>query len=111
MNPLAKHRKTTPAENTDIAKLAEVVEGLTQQVRNLALILDEVREELIWAVRNDKFTCEGASRQYVASRLAVSPTERADDEEPTHEKQPVLPSSSAAQPTDSTGNNQRTLFS
>ena len=80
-SPLRKQSKPSAApESRDIAKLAEVVEGLTHQVRQLALILDEVREDLVWAVRNDKFHCAGHSQQYVASYTA-RPPEAEDDEE------------------------------
>jgi len=44
------------------------------------LILDEVREDLIWAVRNDKFSCPGHSQQYVANYTSTPVVE--DDEEP-----------------------------
>ncbi len=80
-SPLRKQSKPAAApESPDIAKLAEVVEGLTQQVRQLSLILDEVREDLVWAVRNDKFHCAGHSQQYVA-RYTAPPPEAEDDEE------------------------------
>ncbi len=80
-SPLRKQSKPTPApESSDIAKLAEVVAGLTHQVEHLAMILDEVREDLVWAVRNDKFHCAGHSQQYVASYTAPKPTEDEDDE-------------------------------
>jgi hypothetical protein len=77
---LRKQPKPAPApESSDIAKLAEVVEGLTHQVQHLAMILDEVREDLVWAVRNDKFHCAGHSQQYVASYTAPQP-DPAEDE-------------------------------
>ena len=73
-SPLRKQSKPAPApETSDIAKLAAVVEGLTHQVQNLAMILDEVREDLVWAVRNDKFHCVNHSQQYVASYTAPPP--------------------------------------
>lgn len=75
---LRKKAKPSSAEDPDIAKLAEVVTALTHQVRQLALILDEVREELIWAVRNDKFHAAGHSSRYVASNL---PTESTDEDD------------------------------
>jgi hypothetical protein len=71
-----------PADASEVSKLTEVVEHLAVQVRQLALILDEVREELVWAVRNDKFTCAGASHRYVAERLTEPPPEVQDDDEP-----------------------------
>ena len=81
-SPLRKQSKPTPApESSDIAKLAEVVEGLTHQVQHLAMILDEVREDLVWAVRNDKFHCAGHSQQYVATYAAPTPSEAEDDDE------------------------------
>ncbi|GEM_PF-4834361 len=80
-SPLRKQSKPAPApESPDIAKLAEVVEGLTHQVQHLAMILDEVREDLVWAVRNDKFHCAGHSQQYVASYAAPKPPEAEDDD-------------------------------
>lgn len=80
-SPLRKQPKPLPApESSDIAKLAEVVEGLTHQVQHLAMILDEVREDLVWAVRNDQIHCAGHSQKYVAS-YAPPPPEAADDEE------------------------------
>ena len=46
------------------------------------MILDEVREDLIWAVRNDKLTCPNYSQHYVASQIAsASETEDSDDDE------------------------------
>lgn len=71
-----------------MAKLAQVVEGLTLQVKHLAMILDEVREDLVWAVRNDKFHAAGHSQQFVASALPtrdpLPPNE--DDVEPLPEE-------------------------
>ena len=66
---MRKQPSPSPEGQHDIATLAEVVSELSRQVRQLALILDEVREELVWAVRNDKFSAAGASHEYVASRL------------------------------------------
>ena len=82
-SPLRKQPKPAPApESSDIAKLAEVVKGLTHQVQHLALILDEVREDVVWAVRNDKFHCGGHSQKYVASYTAPpAEAETEDDEE------------------------------
>ena len=62
-----------------MAKLAAVVEGLTHHIQHLAMILDEVREDLIWAVRNDKLTCPNYSQHFVASQIA--PPSEADDSE------------------------------
>ena len=68
--PLRKQLKPpTAPEQPDVAKLAAVVEGLTHQVRQLALILDEVREDLVWAVRNDKFHAAGHSQHFVDDYL------------------------------------------
>src|SRR5262245_29786482 len=39
-------------EPEEIDRLAEAVETLTQQLRQLVLVLDEVREDIIWTVRN-----------------------------------------------------------
>jgi len=101
---LPKRPKHTPEEQYDIAQLAEVVAGLTLQVRKLALILDEVREELIWAVRTDRFNAAGASRQYVEKRLPPSAEKEADD------KPPVVPP--PVKPTGSQSDSaNRTLFS
>ena len=90
---LRKQPKPAPApESPDIAKLAEVVQGLTHQVQHLAMILDEVREDLVWAVRNDKFHDAGHSQRYVASQLRE---EAEDDEQPGPvEPAPVLPTAS-----------------
>ncbi len=71
-----------------MAKLAAVVAGLTHHVQHLAMILDEVREDLVWAVRNDKFTCPNYSQHYVASQIAP-PSEAADDEEELHDPPPT----------------------
>jgi len=35
-------------------RLTAAVEALTHQVRHLAMIVDEVREELVWSVRNPR---------------------------------------------------------
>ncbi|MFO0966125.1 MAG: hypothetical protein U0793_11155 [Gemmataceae bacterium] len=86
---MRKPAKPPPApEPPDVAKLAEVVEGLTHQVRQLALILDEVREELIWAVRNDRFHAAGHSQGFVESHTSA-PADDDQDEEP--EQMPVQP--------------------
>ena len=80
--PLSRKPKPAPApESPDVAKLAEVVEGLTHQVQQLALILDEVREDLVWAVRNDKFHAAGHSQQFVERTLAVPSAEKPGDEQ------------------------------
>ena len=63
-----------------MAKLAAVVEGLKHHVQHLAMILDEVREDLIWAVRNDKLTCPNYSQHYVASQIAPKADTEDDDE-------------------------------
>ena len=83
--PLRKQPKPAPAtEQTDVARLSEVVSGLTHQVHQLALILDEIREELVWAVRNDKF-CAGYSQQYVANLTATrEEPEEEELDEPEH---------------------------
>lgn len=52
---VAKRPKSTEPmapNQQDVAKLAEVVRDLAQHVRQLALLLDEIREDLIHAVRN-----------------------------------------------------------
>ena len=43
------------------------------------MILDEVREDLISAVRNDKLTCPNYSQHFVASH--ISPASELDDDE------------------------------
>ena len=78
-------------EPSDIAKLAEVVQGLTHQVQQLALVLDEVREDVVWAVRNDKFHCAGHSQQYVANYTARPPETEEDDEEAIPPPEPLKP--------------------
>lgn len=79
--PLRKQPKPpTAPDESDIAKLAEVVQGLTHQVQLLACILDEIREELIWAIRNDKFTCSEQGQQYATSDTSTPAEE--DEEEP-----------------------------
>lgn len=96
-SPLRKQSKPAPApESADIAKLAEVVEGLTHQVQHLAMILDEVREDLVWAVRNDKFHCAGHSQQYVASYTAPPP--QAQDHEAEQTEPPANPLAKSAVP-------------
>jgi len=57
------------------------VEGLTHQVKHLAMILDEVREDLGWAVRNDKFYAVGHSQNYVNTLIAESDDAEADESE------------------------------
>ena len=91
--------KPAPApEYPDIVKLAQVVEGLTHQVKQLAMILDEVREDLVWAVRNDKFHAVGHSQHYVASYDKPKPPEREDDEEDTTNPPRSEPSHPIAKP-------------
>jgi hypothetical protein len=94
--PLRKQTKPPPAapETSDVAKLAEVVQGLTHQVQHLAMILDEVREDLVWAVRNDKFHCAGQSQQYVASYTQPPPEAKDDGAEETDPPpEPLKPTS------------------
>lgn len=96
-SPLRKQSKpATAPESPDIAKLAEVVEGLTHQVQHLAMILDEVREDLVWAVRNDKFHCAGHSQQYVASYTAPPP--QAQDHEAELTEPPPNPRAKSVVP-------------
>ena len=96
-SPLRKQPKPTSApESADIAKLAEVVQGLTHQVQHLAMILDEVREDLVWAVRNDKFHCAGHSQQYVASYTAPPPDPVDQETKDTDESPPKARKSAAA---------------
>lgn len=102
--------KNTP-DSPDIAKLAEVVQGLTHQVRQLALILDEVREELVWAVRNDKFNCAGASERYVASLTSTGPEEAEEEPEPPKRSSlPPVPVTAAAVPTPTPARSAGSLF-
>lgn len=51
---MAKQPKPAQPESADVAALAGVLRELTYQVRQLALIMDEIREDLLGAVRNDR---------------------------------------------------------
>lgn len=42
-------------ESADLDQLERTVKELVGQVRTLSLIMDEIRDELIYAVRNDRF--------------------------------------------------------
>ena len=93
---------TRPVGNDDVIKLAEVVKRLTQQVQHLAMILDEIREDLVWAVRNDKFTCPNYSQTHVASVMQPDQlgeegesepdetSESVSENSPTHPKKATL---------------------
>lgn len=48
--PESAHR-----EPNDIDRLERTVKELAGQVRSLTLLMDEIRDELIYAVRNDRF--------------------------------------------------------
>ena len=79
-----------------MTKLAAVVEGLKHHVQHLAMILDEVREDLIAAVRNDKLTCPNYSQHFVATQIAPN-----EDEEGLADPPP---------PAKSITSSKRTLF-
>ncbi len=82
-------------------KLTAAVESLTREVRQLGLIMDEIREDLVWAVRNDRL--EPASTN--SWRPSLSST--TEDESP--EAPPVAPPA-AAQDAPSPRADQRSFF-
>ena len=90
-----------------MAKLAAVVEGLKHHVQHLAMILDEVREDLIAAVRNDKLTCPNYSQHFVASQIAPTSEVEDDDEVEDDEEGLADPPPPPAKPIASP---KRTLF-
>ena len=90
MAAMTKRPKHAPAETEEVAALAAAVRELTIQVRQLALIMYEVREDLLGAVRNDQLDpC--ATRRMVDSYLSEGDGELADDES-IPEVSPVSPS-------------------
>ena len=72
-----------------MAALAAVVEGLAHHVQHLAMILDEVREDLVWAVRNDKLTRPNFSQDYAASMRRCD--DRSVDGEPAEAEESPEP--------------------
>ncbi len=85
---MARSTSKAPAvEPQQVDSLAEAVEALTHQVRQLGLIMDEIREDLVHAVRNDYLNPSGSHWRPVASwdretedRDAEPPTEVEKDE-------------------------------
>ena len=61
----------TPSD--DIAELTSAVRELAEQVEVLRNVLDEMRDQLSWALRNDAFS-DGLPRPSVLKRMAADPT-------------------------------------
>ena len=60
--PVPRARKQSPATQTEtgaeaMSRLADGVERVGDELRVVRDVLDEVREEFVWAVRNDRFRC------------------------------------------------------
>lgn len=45
----------TPEEGAQLGRLIEVIEDVAQQLRLIREAVDELREEFVWAIRNDVF--------------------------------------------------------
>jgi hypothetical protein len=103
---MTKRPKPAPVESEDVAALTKVVQELKVQVRELARIMDEVREDLLGAVRNNQLDpC--ATRRMVDGYLEdeeVAAESEADEEPSPVPPPPVRPTGSPQRP-------QRTLFS
>ena len=62
-SPMPRPKKeSTPPTDTDaspdaVERLVDAVERVSQELRVLRDVVDEVREEFVWAVRNDRFRC------------------------------------------------------
>jgi hypothetical protein len=75
-------------------KLTAAVEALTREVRHLAMIVDEVREEIAWSVRNP----QGADGEIWRSSLSASHVEELLEPESRPAKSSVEPSPAAQKP-------------
>lgn len=106
---MTRRQSPVPVESTEVATLSKVVEELSRQIRQLALIMDEVREELLGAVRNSHLDpC--VTRRIVDSYLGDDDEEFDDYDDHTEDDSPVQPPPVRATSTDSP-NAQRSLFS
>jgi hypothetical protein len=101
---MANRPKPAPVESEDIAALTRAVQELKTQVRELAGIMDEVREDLLGAVRNNQL--DPCATQRMVQDYLGDEDEEFDVEEPDG---PVPPRPGRA--TDSPTEKQRTLFS
>ena len=75
-SPMAKRTTSTESlthGSQDVDRLTQAVAVLTDQVRNLSLILDEIRDELVWAVRNDRFNAIPISMTWTPTASASPP--------------------------------------
>lgn len=50
-------KKNAPDENPQIARLIDAVEEVAEQLQVLREVIDEIREEFQWAVRNNRLRC------------------------------------------------------
>lgn len=71
-------KRTTSTESPtqssqEVDRLTQAVAALTDQVRTLSLILDEIRDELVWAVRNDRFNAIPSSMTWTPTAPASPP--------------------------------------
>ncbi len=100
---MARSTPKTPAvEPQQVDRLAEAVEALTHQVRQLGLIMDEIREDLVHAVRNDRL--DPAGRNQWRPVLSTTSEEDCGEDE---EEEPVSP----PEPNPPQQRGQPTLFS
>jgi hypothetical protein len=84
--PMARSTSKAPAvEPQQVDRLAEAVEALTHQVRQLGLIMDEIREDLVHAVRNDYLNPAGSQWRPAASWDRE--TEDGDDDPPAEQEE------------------------
>lgn len=90
----APQPESASREPHDLERLDRTVKELVGQVRTLSLIMDEIRDELIYAVRNDRFNAIPESTWRPAQTppaLSHPPKSPAPAAVPTPEKNAPVP--------------------
>lgn len=87
---MMKQPTPTPGESSEVVTLAKVIKELTHQVRELAAIMDEIREDLLGAVRKNRLDPCMTQRMVDVS---LEDEEEAEDEDsdPHADESPVPP--------------------
>ena len=79
-----------PPDAAQVEALTQAVEALAHQIRHLSLILDEVREEVIYSVRNDLARAD--------TWRPIAPPETTTVPEPVDEEESTSPPPAAVPP-------------